>query len=206
MATFGCIEKAGEMFLGEIVYKAREPGEANYALPDRYKDSDDLRDYYHVGVVTGIAPLEIIHCTSVEGGIAYDGAMGAWRWGGQLKYVDYDEGGGQMEPIYQAKVHAEGNDYPVKMRAQPNTSAEVLAKIQQGTIVDVMGIVGSDEGDWSFILYGDQTGYMMNKFLLPVNEDETEAETVTVHRETLEEWEAVMEEMAEAIRGMLGRG
>ena len=211
MSTFGNILDAGDMFLGEIVYKARVPGEAKYALPSRYDNSGDLRDYYHVGVVTGIDPLEITHCTSVPGGIQRDSKMGNWRYGGKLKYVNYDEGGNSMEPIYQAKVYAD-NEYPVKMREQASTKAEVLAKIPQGTIVDVLGIVGSDEGDWGFILYGGQTGYMMDKFLRPVyggDEDEkteTDGETVVVTRETLEEWEAVMEEMAEALRGLLGKG
>ena len=205
MSTFGYIADVREMFLGEIVYKAREPGEDKYALPSRYDDSGDLRDYYHVGVVTKVDPLEITHCTSVPGGIQRDSKMGNWRWGGKLKYVNYDEGGSQMEPICQATVHAD-NDYPVKMRAQASTKAEILAKIPQGTIVDVLGIVGSDEGDWAFILYGDMTGYMMTKFLLPANADEPSGETVPVPRETLEEWEAVMEEMAEAIRGLLGKG
>ena len=189
----------GGMFLGEIVYKAREPGEDKYALPDRYKNSGDLRDYYHVGVVTSVSPLEITHCTSVPGGIQRDSKMGNWRWGGELKYVDYDEGGDQMEPIYQAKVHAD-NDYPVKMRAQPSINADVLAKIDQGTVVDVVG----DAGEWSRILYNGQTGFMMNKFLIPVTDEE--GEMVAVPRETLREWEAVMEEMAEAIRDILERG
>ena len=62
MSTFGHIANAGEMFLGEIVYKAREPGEDKYALPARYENSGDLRDYYHVGVVTSVSPLEITKC------------------------------------------------------------------------------------------------------------------------------------------------
>ena len=200
MSSFGHIADAREMFLGEIVYKAREPGEDKYALPDRYKNSGDLRDYYHVGVVTGVAPLEITHCTSVPGGIQRDSKMGTWRWGGMLKYVNYDEGGGQMEPIYQAKVHAEGNDYPVKMRAQPSDKAEVLAKIPQGEIVDVL----DDAGEWCFILYGDMTGYMMNKFL--ISETAEDGETVTVNRADLETWADVLEEMARDMREKLGRG
>ena len=203
MSTLEYIEMPIDLFLGEIVYKAREPGEDKYALPSRYADSGDLRDYYHVGVVTKVDPLEITHCTSVPGGIQRDSKMGNWRWGGELKYVDYDEGGNSMEPIYQATVHAEGNDYPVKMRADDSPNAEVVAKIPQGTIVDVLGNVISG---WDFIQYNGMTGYMMSKFLMPVNESEADEETVTVPRETLEEWESVMEEMAEAIRGMLGRG
>ena len=207
MSSFDHIADAREMFLGEIVYKAREPGEDKYALPSRYADSGDLRDYYHVGVVTKVDPLEITHCTSVPGGIQRDSKMGNWRWGGKLKYVDYDEGGGQMEPIYQAKVHAEGNDYPVKMRVQARTSAKILAKIPQGTIVDVLGIVGSDEGDWGFILYNGQTGYMMKQYLIPVHDgDEDEEDMVKVPRETLETWADVLEEMARDVRERLGKG
>ena len=40
---------AGELNLGEVVYKARMPGEVGYALPERYKNDPDQRDYYHVG-------------------------------------------------------------------------------------------------------------------------------------------------------------
>lgn len=207
MSTLEHIEDVRKMFLGEIVYKAREPGEDNYALPSRYQDSGDLRDYYHVGVVTGVDPLQITHCTSVEGGIQRDAKMGKWRWGGKLKYVDYAEGDGHMKAIYQAKVHAD-NDYPVKMRAEASTKAEILAKIPQGEIVDVLGTVGSNEGEWGFILYGDQTGYMMSKFLLPVNEAEADddGETVTVNRAELEIWAGTLESLLDEIRDKLGRG
>ncbi len=205
MSTLNYIDTQYDTFLGEIVYKAKSPGEDGYSLPDRYKNSGDFLDYYHVGVVTGIDPLEITHCTSVQGGIKRDTTLGAWRWGGKLKYVDYNEGGKPMEPIYQAKVHAD-NDYPVKMREQASTKAEVLAKIPQGTIVDVLGIVGSDEGDWGFILYGDQTGYMMNKFLVPVNEGEADGETVPVRLFDLECIEAALEGLAESIKEIIGKG
>ena len=116
-----------------------------------------------------------------------------------------------MEPIYQATVHAD-NDYPVKMRAQASTKADVLAKIPQGTIVDVLGIVGSDEGDWAFILYGDQTGYMMNQFLIPVNEGEADGETemdgetVTVPRAWMEAMADAMDDFAKTFRELMGKG
>lgn len=44
--------KSADLFVGEIVYKARKPGDSSYNLPDRYKaDGGDLLDYYHVGMV-----------------------------------------------------------------------------------------------------------------------------------------------------------
>lgn len=192
------------MFLGEIVYKDKEPGENGYSLPDKYKSSGDLLDYYHVGVVTCMEPLIITHCTNVPGGIKEDKAINNWHWGGELKYVDYKKGGTTMEPIYQAKVHAD-NDYPVRMREQPRTNSEILAKIPQGTIVDVLGIVGSNEGDWGFIRYGGKTGYMMTKFLEPVKEEEeADEENVTIRRAQLEYIAATLYDLADSIREMIG--
>lgn len=53
--------------MGEIVYKARKPGDSSYNLPDRYKaNGGDLLDYYHVGVVTKVRPLEITHCSTMK--------------------------------------------------------------------------------------------------------------------------------------------
>ena len=185
------IKSAGECFLGEIVFKAKEPGESGYNLPSAYDSSPDRRDYYHVGVVTNVSPLCITHCTGVEGGTKRDNALGKWRWGGRLKYVNYDEGGNTMvEPIYRATVHAEGNKYPVRMRAEASKESEIVAKIEQGETVDVLGIVGGDEGEWGFILWHGMNGYMQKKFLIPSNSGPSEnaPDMLTVNRA---DWETV---------------
>ena len=109
-----------------------------------------------------------------------------------------------MEPIYKAKVHAD-NDYPVKMREQASTQSNVLAKIPQGAIVDVLGIIGSDEGDWGFISYNDQIGYMLNKFLLPINDGGTNEEDVTVLRNELEYIETTLEGLIERVKKVTGK-
>lgn len=70
--------------LGNLVFKAREPGEDKYDLPSSYKNHPDQRDYYHVGVVTSIDPLVISHCTGVPGGIKKDNKLGAWHYTGKL--------------------------------------------------------------------------------------------------------------------------
>ncbi len=46
----------GSMRRGDIVFKARKPSEAGYALPARYGTSKDQRDYYHAGVVYSTSP------------------------------------------------------------------------------------------------------------------------------------------------------
>ena len=95
-----------------------------------------------------------------------------------------------VEPIYQAIVHAEGNKYPVRMRAEASKESEIVAKIEQGEIVDVLGIVGGDEGEWGFILWHGVNGYMQKKFLIPANSgpSENDHDILTVSRT---DWETV---------------
>lgn len=203
MSTFGHIDNAGEMFLGEIVYKAREPGEDKYNLPSRYDNSGDLRDYYHVGVVTKVDPLEITHCTSVPGGIQRDSKIGNWRWGGRLKYVDYNEREEpDMETPYEAIVTAD-NGKTVNLRAKPDMKSAILARVTVGSFVTVL-----DENiEWDKVSYSGRTGYMMDKYLYPMtNEDEPGGETVAVGREELETWVSTLESLIEEIRDKLWRG
>lgn len=194
------IKGAGECFLGEIVFKAKEPGESGYDLPKSYDNSQDRRDYYHVGVITSVSPLRITHCTGVSGGIKIDTAQGAWHWGGRLKYVNYEEGGNDMvEPIYQAIVHAEGNKYPVRMRAEASKESEIVAKIEQGETVDVLGIVGGDEGEWGFILWHGLNGYMQAKFLRRRDEQEQEG-AITIPRAEFDRLKNAVEEAARILK------
>ena len=66
--------------------------------------------------------------------------------------------------LYQATVDAAtGNT--VRMRAKADTSSSVLANIKLNEIVDV---VEETDQDWRKIVYNGQTGFMMKKFLIPV--------------------------------------
>ena len=150
----------GEYFLGEIVFKARAPGDSGYDLPDKYKTSGDLLDYYHVGVVTCIDPFCITHCTSVPGGIKEDNQPGKWLYGGELKMVEY--GGEPMEVLYEAMVTAVSGR-TVNMRKSPSEKADVIKSIPVGSIVEVLGDSGAN---WSQIQYNGLTGWMMSKFLV----------------------------------------
>lgn len=202
MSTFGPINSASECFLGEIVYKAHEPGEAGYDLPSSYKNSPDQRDYYHVGVVTSVNPFCITHCTGVDGGIKRDNALGKWRWGGELKYVNYTEEKA-MECWYEAKVYA-ANGFPVKMRSQPSTKATVIASLPVDTIVGVYDVMD----DWSGIQCNGQSGYMMSKFLKPIPashgpSDPISGTAVAVNRADLETVKTALETALNMIEKML---
>ena len=151
----------GELEVGEAVYKARQPGDAAYALPVKYNASGSLLDYYHVGVVMSVSPLEIWHCTSGSsgGGILVDAQMGKWGWAGRLKKVDYGEG--QVMPEGQKAVVVATQGSTVNLRDKPDKAGALLAKVAVGSTVDVLE-VGSE---WCTVVAQGKRGYMMREFL-----------------------------------------
>ena len=150
---------AGELNLGDAVYKARMPGEVGYALPERYKNDPDQRDYYHVGVVTATSPLEITHCTSP--GIVRDTKLGKWTYRGRLEKVDYDGTSQEVGTMVQtATVVADSGD-DVKMRSTPSQTDGLYWKVPVGDKVQVADV----EGEWAKGRHQGRTGYMMVEYL-----------------------------------------
>lgn len=64
---------------------------------------------------------------------------------------------------YYATVYAASNSYPVRMRSGAGTGFSVLAKVPQGTKVQVL----SESNGWCYINYNGTTGYMMKTYLVP---------------------------------------
>ncbi len=150
--------------LGDLVYKARKPGETGYDLPGKYREHPDRNDYYHVGVVTRDKPLEITHCTSVPGGIRRDSRRGKWTYSGRCHGIDRDTEEKKMS--YTAKVSTPDGK-TVNMRASAKKGAKVLYQVPNGSIVWTEGT----EGDFTRCTYEDEalgvleTGYIMSKYL-----------------------------------------
>lgn len=199
--NFRSVSSAGDVHLGEAVFKAREPGESGWKLPDSYRSSADQRDYYHVGVVTSISPLEITHCTSVDGGIQRDTKLGKWRFAGEINLVDYTGEAPEETALYTAIVHAD-NGYPVKLRSQPTTNAGIIKSVALNTAVAVLR---EENAVWAKVQADGLKGYMMRKFL-----SKEQAETgeqhgfLTVPREKLDSiynMAAAMMREIESIRG-----
>lgn len=200
MTTLDHIADARNLFLGEIVYKAKEPGESGYSLPSSYQNSPDQRDYYHVGVVTSVNPLCITHCTGVDKGIKRDNTLGKWRWGGKLKYVDYDGNEAEEKPmVYKATVYAE-NGYPVKMRKLPSTQSSIILQVPLGATVEVTGEV---DAVWAAINYQGKDGYMMRKFLRKNDSEPIAGTAVAVNRADLETVKTALETVLNIIDKLL---
>ena len=161
--------------LGMLVFKARLPGEAGYDLPDRYQNSEDRTDYYHVGVITALSPLTITECTGVPGAILRTHTLDGWQYIGALSLAE----GGNVE-MYTARVYAE-NGKPVRLRALPSTDSKILAELPVGTAVTVL----EELTDWCYLRCADgKTGYMMSSFL---RRADSAAEAVAAARALLAE-------------------
>ena len=187
MLEFTKINNKKELYLGEIVYKGLLPGHINYDLPEKYARggssfNGDYTDYYHVGVVTCLNPLEITHCTS-PGPIVRDNSLGKWAYGGKLKGVDYNATEPEKEVGAMVTLKGGNESAPLNMRASRDTHSALLAQIPQGTEVELL-----DAGEtWSRIKYDGKTGFVLTKFVQSGTDDHADEEKITVNRAELEQ-------------------
>lgn len=172
------ISSASVLKVGDIVFKARKPGDTGYNLPGKYQKggsayNGDLNDYCHIGVVKSVSPLRIIHMTSPTA--KTDTAVGKWAYAAELldKLVDY---GGTPTPEPQPSPDPEPSPAPetdtaivvaakgstVKMRAKPSRKCKLYDDVPVGSTVTVV-----EHGyEWTKINYGRRKGwYMMTVFL-----------------------------------------
>ena len=96
--------------------------------------------------------------------------------------------------LYQAKVTTESG--PLRLRAEPNTKAKILADIPNGTVVDVYG----DVNGWSDVIYNGKAGYCSNPYLTRLDgQPNTSVWAVIVPCETQEEAEMLASHCTDAI-------
>lgn len=183
-----------DLKLGQLVYKAHEPGADGWKLPSTYKGHPDQRDYYHVGVVTSIDPVVITNCTGVAGGIQKDKTLdgGEWNWYGEIDLVEYEEGGSVENQIMYVTSE---NGGPVKLRMNANKNAGWYDQLPVGTRVEVLPWVNAE---WYKVYVDGQYGYMMKEFLTLQPPDGVLVVADDVHliltRETAEKLKNALEE------------
>lgn len=192
MQSLDSLMDESQLHPGSVVYKSRRDTSqlnARY-LPGGTHHAGTSLDFYHVGVVTKIAPLEITHCTSSGGvnGFTTDDTINEWSWFGDLLLVDYtesvDDAPETTATVDLAVVYSEDGE-PVRMRSKPTTEGEynTIAKVPYSAPVRIL----EQAGEWATVSWNGQRGYMMNKYLrvigmVPADPDpETEQEgTVTI--------------------------
>ena len=149
------ITSPSHLRLGDLIYKHYDPGTEAWrkSFPiARYKGHPDQNDYYHVGVVTSVSPLEISHCSG--GGMHYDTKLGKWDYAGECTLVNYGNDAVAVPPI--AETASESavtgigkaivdvpDDTAVNVRSSASLSGAIRTKINEGTEVDVLSVSGS---------------------------------------------------------------
>lgn len=156
---------------GMAAFKYREPGQTGYDLPAKYRQggsayNGDLRDYYHIGLVNETCS-HVLNAQSTQTGFMRSKISQNWLCCGYLKAVDYGRKEGVI-PMDKMIVNA-ANGEPVRVRKSPSTASDVIARLDCGTEV----MAGDDLNGWRNITFGDAAGYMMAKFLVPVQEEGT---------------------------------
>jgi hypothetical protein len=149
---------------GIIALKSHGPGEAGYNLPAQYANQPDKRDYYHVGIMTSVNPLEITHCTSWAGGggIKKDTALGNWKHFGRLINVAYIKDDAEPSESIIAEVYADSGS-TVNMRSSPSRNGAVVKKIPIGESVTVLD--DDSAANWVFVEHEDKRGWVMSDYL-----------------------------------------
>ena len=189
--------------VGDAVFKGRQPGQSGYKLPDHYKTSGDLTDYYHVGTVISVNPLTIIHCTSgskcvvwdvdrqkwvkaTDGGIMYDSTRGSWKYSGWLRMIRKDG----EQPVTAKVISPNGGK--VNMRKEAKTTAALVIQLAVGTELEVLG---STNTGWTRCRYNTKTGYIMSQFLSGTDGNSAEHAQIEQVKSLLSQAVGILNEM-----------
>lgn len=222
-----------QLYDGCAVLKTVLPGEAGYALPDRYKKHAVKIDYSHIGLGTDEGEIldstrygERADGTWERNGPAVSTApinSRSWDVIGDFEDVDYSDrigadvpagDGGESLPDKvsgSAMVTAESGS-TVNLRAQKNTKSVVLAYVPVGSMVTVL----ASDGEWVKVRYRKTSGWMQSRFLLnkgdgvgggdaPVNGD-AEGKGILGLIAEAENYLAVMADILRIMKGIASDG
>lgn len=161
----------------------------NPNTPEKFNDG--LGDFQHIGLVTSVNPLQIVHASTGTMCVTSDAKLGKWAYWGWLKDVaktdslppiSVEPTEGDDEPVTlpeYATVTAESGS-TVNLRTKANTSAALIERVPLGARVEVLGTVGS----WTKVKFGSRTGYMMTRFLIAEEEKEPDEDLSLEERVT----------------------
>lgn len=158
--------------VGMAIFKARDDlsrMKAEYKPGGRYYNAALPCDYYHMGLVTSVRPLEIINATPPR--VRIDTDLSKWSCAGYLNAVDYAGDGPDPEPgpVYAEVTAPSGRT--VNLRRGPSKTTVVLVRVPIGETVEVLD---QPDGLWWNVRYGRYTGYMMREFLVMLAPDSPE--------------------------------
>ena len=163
-----CSEKGELRDISQLI-----PGMAvfkwNANTPEKFNDG--LGDFQHIGLVTSVNPLRIVHASSTVGCVTTDTKLGKWKYWGKLKNVDYgacttiespgtEDEGETVVPVAETVIGYITAD-KVNFRTGPSTSKSRIEYLNTGDQVEVIG----EKGDWLKCKALDRVGYIKEEFI-----------------------------------------
>jgi hypothetical protein len=159
------LNSTAQLTPGMAIFKSRaDTGnlKPEYKPGGKYYNPNLPEDFYHMGLVASVKPLEIINATPPAARV--DSRLSDWSHAGYLKAVSYDAPGPDPgpEPVPQTAVTTAPSGSTVNLRRSPSKDSVVLKRVPLGEKVSVLGDV---DGTWWKVRYDNATGYMMREFL-----------------------------------------
>ena len=144
LSQHGKISSESDLQPGMAVFKW------NSRTPEKF--NDDLGDFQHIGLVTSISPLRIIHASSVAGRVVCDSKVGKWKYWGWLKAA-FESGANIDKPRQTVTIISNGGK--VNIRVGNGTGFQRLTSVPPGSQYPY--IATADNG-WFAILFGKRVG------------------------------------------------
>ncbi len=183
-----------------------QPGMAvfkwNPNTPEKFNDG--LGDFQHIGLVTSVNPLRIVHASSAAGCVTTDTKLGKWAYWGWLKDVRKPDGlpdeptdEGDEEPMAEFATVIADSGSTVNIRSKAKNTAALVERVPLGARVEVLGPCGS----WTKVKFGSRTGYMMTKFLIAEDGQEPDEDLTLEERVSRLERRVALLEMKDGAVG-----
>lgn len=195
---------------GMAAFKHRTPLDSAYALPSSYKNggayyNSDLNDYYHIGLV-GEDTTKVLNAQSSSTGFVSSDISKGWTHVAYLTQVEYGVDEEEIVPDIPSLPDLEDNDpLPsmatvvaqngtyVKMRQKPLKTCNLWWKVPINSVVSLTGRISED---WTEIIYGSRSGWMMSEYLevndIPNIEPVNQKYSVTIVDLTTDEADKLM--------------
>ena len=176
----------------------------NPNTPEKFDDG--LGDFQHIGLVTSVNPLRIVHASSAAGCVTIDEKLGKWAYWGWLKDVAKADSlpptpdeptEGDEEPMAEFATVIADSGSTVNMRTKAKSTAALVERVPIGARVEILGTCGS----WTKVKFGSRTGYMMSQFLTAEEPLEPDEDLALEERVTRLEKRVAMLEMKDGAVG-----
>lgn len=191
-----CRKKYGKIPEGAFLFIVEQDNKE----PPQYR-GDGIGNASHIGIYTGLTGEEMVALSGNPGASKYNYGNGAihssytrgcvatsrfsgktikdgWNRVGIWNRINYN-GGDAMQTEYKAKVVGGG----LNVRAEPSKDSARIAQLPNGSIVTVIGTVGS----WCEITCDDITGYVLSGYLREVQTQTEDDGMITIKKSDLEE-------------------